>query len=104
MVFLRSFTLTNSKQSTSTPIKNSKQGGFALFLHQKGMANMESETMRELIKKLLDSDVSAYRIGKEADIATAIILNLRNGKRDVDNISLATAEKMAAYQQKIDNA
>ena len=64
---------------------------------------MESETMRELIKKLLDNkEISAYRIGKEADVATAIILNLRNGKRDIDNISLATAEKMAAYQQQLE--
>lgn len=58
--------------------------------------------MRELIQRLLESDVSAYRIGKDADVASSIILNLRNGKREIDNITLLTAEKMAAYQQQLE--
>lgn len=61
-------------------------------------------TMRELIQRLLEQDISSYQINKEAGVASSIVLNLRNGKRDIDNISLLTAEKLAAYQLKLEQS
>lgn len=57
--------------------------------HQKGR-----EFMRESIEKLLNSDVSGYRIYKETGISQSRISDLRNGRRKLDNLTFANAEKL----------
>ncbi|MCY1566746.1 hypothetical protein [Staphylococcus pettenkoferi] len=50
--------------------------------------------MRENIEKLLNSDVSGYRIYKETGISQSRISDLRNGRRKLDNLTFANAEKL----------
>lgn len=54
---------------------------------------------RATIQKLLESDVSGYRIYKETGISQARISDLRRGIRDLGGISLDTAEKLYTYQK-----
>ncbi|MCY1619673.1 hypothetical protein NW117_02720 [Staphylococcus pettenkoferi] len=53
--------------------------------------------MRETIEKLLRSDISGYRIYKETGISQSRISDLRNGRRKLDNISFANAERLYNY-------
>lgn len=53
--------------------------------------------LREKIKAILDSDISAYRIAKETGVPQPNISNLRNGKREIDNLTLDIAEKLGKY-------
>ena len=50
--------------------------------------------MRESIEKLLNSDVSGYRIYKETGISQSRISDLRNDRRKLDNLTFANAEKL----------
>ncbi|MEB7508387.1 hypothetical protein [Staphylococcus xylosus] len=53
--------------------------------------------MKELIQKLLDSDISSYKIGKETGVSNSIIQRLRSGNRSIGNLTLDTAEKLYEY-------
>ncbi|MGW7998920.1 hypothetical protein ACWEYI_00040 [Staphylococcus xylosus] len=53
--------------------------------------------MKDVIQKLLDSDISSYKIGKETGVSNSIIQRLRNGERTIGNLSLDTAEKLYEY-------
>lgn len=52
---------------------------------------------KQVIKKLIESDITGYQIYKNTLINQAIISTLRNGKRDLDNLSLKNAEKLYEY-------
>ena len=54
--------------------------------------------MRKEIEKLLASDKTAYEIAQAAGMSPSNITDLRNGKRQLDNITLAKAEKLYDYQ------
>lgn len=53
--------------------------------------------LREKIKAILDSDISAYRIAKETGVPQPNISNLRNGKREIGNLTVDVAEKLGKY-------
>lgn len=53
--------------------------------------------MKDEIQKLLDSDISSYKIGKEAGVSNSVIQRLRNGERTIGNLTLDTAEKLYEY-------
>jgi len=53
--------------------------------------------LHDKIKKLLDSDISAYKIAKDTGIPQPNITNLRNGKREIGNLSLRVAEILGKY-------
>lgn len=53
--------------------------------------------MKEIIQKLLDSDISSYKIGKETGVSNSIIQRLRSGNRSIGNLTLDTAEKLYEY-------
>jgi len=53
--------------------------------------------LHDKIKKLLDSDISAYKIAKDTGIPQPNITNLRNGKREIANLSLRVAEIIGKY-------
>lgn len=59
---------------------------------------------KESIQKLLDSDVSGYRIFKDTGISQARISDLRRGVRELGGISLDTAEKLYNYQKQLERA
>ena len=57
--------------------------------------------MRKEIEKLLESDVTGYQIEKESGVRQSTISNLRLGKRTLDTLPLATAEKLQKYWRKL---
>lgn len=61
-----------------------------------------SEYKRKIIE-LIESDITGYQIHKETGVSQYVISQLRQGKRDVDNLSLHTTEKLYDYQIKLDN-
>ena len=54
--------------------------------------------MRKEIEKLLASDKTAYEISQATGMSPSNIADLRNGKRKLDNVTLANAEKLYDYQ------
>ncbi|MDO5375985.1 hypothetical protein [Staphylococcus rostri] len=58
--------------------------------------------LRKEIEKLLESNISGYKISKETGVSQGRISDLRNGKRSLDGISLGTAEKLYKYQKQLE--
>ena len=54
--------------------------------------------MRKEIEALLASEKTAYEIAQATGMSPSNITDLRAGKRKVDNITLANAEKLYDYQ------
>ena len=54
--------------------------------------------MKNVIKRLLDSDVTAYKISKDTGIRTSIISRLRSGKQSVSSSSYEIMKKLYQYQ------
>lgn len=50
--------------------------------------------IREGIEALLTSDISGYEIEKRTGISRSTIHYLRIGKRDIDNLSWKSAQKL----------
>lgn len=50
--------------------------------------------MRELIQKLLDSDLSSLHIAKQTGVEQSTVYRLRKGERSLDNLGLKKAEKL----------
>jgi len=55
------------------------------------------------VKKLLDSDITSYRISKETGVSVASIGATRRGERKIDNMQLKTAEKLGEFWDKLNN-
>lgn len=55
-----------------------------------------TETLREKVLEVLDSDLSSMEIGHLAGISQSIISRLRTGKANVDRLGLLSAEKIAS--------
>ena len=54
--------------------------------------------MRKEIESLLASDKTAYEIAQATGMSPSNITDLRVGKRKLDNVTLASAEKLYDYQ------
>lgn len=61
--------------------------------------NMSEYKMK--IIELIESDVTGYQIHKETGVAQYVISQLRQGKREVDNLTLNTTEKLYEYACKM---
>ncbi|GGA94500.1 hypothetical protein [Staphylococcus muscae] len=59
--------------------------------------------MRKEIEKLLESDISHYKISKVTGVNSKTISELRAGKRKIGNITLDTAEKLYNYQIQLED-
>ena len=57
--------------------------------------------MRKEVEELLNSDLSAYRISKEADVPYMTVNDLINGKSSIDNAKFSTIEKLYKYAKSI---
>jgi len=55
------------------------------------------------VKKLLDSDITSYRISKETGVSVASIGATRRGERKIDNMQLKTAEKLGELWDKLND-
>lgn len=53
--------------------------------------------MRKTVEALLRSDISAYRISKEANVPYMTVNDLINGKSSIDNAKFSTIEKLYNY-------
>lgn len=53
--------------------------------------------MRKEVENLLHSDISAYRLSKEANIPYMTVNDLINGKSSIDNAKFSTIEKLYNY-------
>lgn len=53
--------------------------------------------MRKEIQSLLDSNISANQIERDTGISKAVISKLRNKQRNLDDITLKTAETLYKY-------
>ncbi|TDM23310.1 DNA-binding protein [Macrococcoides caseolyticum] len=53
--------------------------------------------MRKEIQSLLDSNISANQIERDTKISKAVISKLRNKQRNLDDITLKTAETLYKY-------
>lgn len=53
--------------------------------------------MRENIMKLMQMDISVYRIAKDAEVPENTVRRLWRGESSLDNITLSFAEKLNKY-------
>lgn len=53
--------------------------------------------MRELIQKLLDSDLSSLHIAKQTGVEQSTVYRLRKGERSLDKLGLKKAEKLYKF-------
>lgn len=56
---------------------------------------------KRMIIELIESDITGYQINKETGVAQYVISQLRQGKREVDNLTLNTTEKLYEYACKV---
>ncbi|PTK62751.1 hypothetical protein BUZ18_00540 [Staphylococcus haemolyticus] len=59
-----------------------------------------SEYKKKIIE-LIESDITGYKIYKETGISQYVLSQLRQGKREVDNLTLNTTEKLYEYACKV---
>ena len=52
------------------------------------------------IIELIESNITGYQIHKKTGVSQYVISQLRQGKRDVDNLTLNTTEKLYEYSKK----
>lgn len=53
--------------------------------------------VRELIQKLLDSDLSSLHIAKQTGVEQSTVYRLRKGERSLDKLGLKKAEKLYKF-------
>lgn len=58
-------------------------------------------TYTEKIEKLINMDLTSYRIAKETGISTQYIAKIRSGKTAIENIGLGKAELLVKYFDKL---
>ena len=59
-----------------------------------------SEYKKKIIE-LIESDITGYKIYKATGVSQYVLSQLRQGKRNVDNLSLGTTEKLYDYACKV---
>ena len=50
---------------------------------------------------MIESDVTGYQIYNDTGVSQYVLSQLRQGKRDVDNLTLNTTEKLYEYACKV---
>lgn len=58
---------------------------------------MDLSEYKQLITKLILSDISDYQIYKETGVSHTVMSSLRMGLCDLDNLTLKTTEKLYEY-------
>ncbi len=59
-----------------------------------------SEYKKKIIE-LIESNLTGYEISKKAGVSQYVLSQLRQGKREVDNLTLNTTEKLYEYANKV---
>lgn len=55
----------------------------------------------EIIKKLVDGDVTGWEIQKETGVSRNSISEMRKGKREISNLRLSSAIKLTEFAKKL---
>lgn len=55
------------------------------------------------IEELFNSDLTDYRISKDAGLPLSVIQNYRSGMYELENISFKVAKKLIRYSEKLKN-
>lgn len=55
--------------------------------------------MKEEIRKLIESEITGYKIHKETGISESTISRIRSGKIELGSISLDNAEKLYKFYE-----
>lgn len=80
---------------------NKKYDDFTEFRKkQKTLYRYGDEKMSEYKKKvieLIESNLTGYEISKKTGVSQYVLSQLRQGKREVDNLTLNTTEKLYEY-------
>ncbi|HDH1977801.1 TPA: hypothetical protein PIS85_002332 [Staphylococcus aureus] len=58
-----------------------------------------SEYKKQIVE-VFESEVTGYQISKETGISQNVISSIRNNKRDIDNLTLKTTEKLYEFYKK----
>lgn len=58
-----------------------------------------SEYKKQIVE-VFESEVTGYQISKETGISQNVISSIRNNKRDIDNLTLKTTEKLHKFYKK----
>ncbi|PCF60932.1 hypothetical protein B5C05_01750 [Staphylococcus delphini] len=58
--------------------------------------------MRKTIERLLNSELSSNSIAVRTGVSQAVISKLRNGKKELGNLTLNSAEKLFEYQKEME--
>ncbi|MBZ5256241.1 hypothetical protein [Staphylococcus aureus] len=59
-----------------------------------------SEYKKKIIE-LIESNLTGYEISKKTGVSQNVLSQLRQGKREVDNLTLNTTEKLYEYANKV---
>ena len=51
--------------------------------------------LKEKVQAVLDSNLSQYEINKKTGVCQSSLSALRNGKKEIGNLSIDTAQKLA---------
>ena len=55
------------------------------------------------IEKLLNSEISTYKIAKDSGVTYSLLSDYRNGKRKIENMTLQVAKKLIRYSEELKN-
>ena len=58
---------------------------------------MSLSEYKKMIEKLINSDLSSYQIHKDTGVSHNALASIRNGSREIDNLTLRTTEKLYEY-------
>ena len=65
-----------------------------------GRDSMQSTTIKELVTQVINSDMTAYAIGKGSGVNVSMVMRLRSGERQIENTTVMTAQRLIDYGYK----
>lgn len=69
--------------------------------HCTDMEMKKCQNTRKKIIELIESNLTGYEISKKTGVSQYVLSQLRQGKREVDNLTLNTTEKLYEYANKV---
>ncbi|AVK64111.1 hypothetical protein C5Z26_08300 [Lactobacillus sp. CBA3606] len=58
---------------------------------------MQKIDIAQQVQRLLDSELTAYRIGKDTGLSITAVQRLKTGESAIDNLSVKTAQTLIDY-------
>lgn len=91
----------NIPQSTISNLRSGKRVLDNLTLDTiEKLCSLKNVSIKPVIQNvLLDDNITGYRLSKELKMPQSSISAIRNGKRNIDNLTLETVEKIYKYAE-----